>query len=336
LLNLLNDILDLSKIEAGKIELEMGVFEPEQLVRETRNLFSGSAASKDIQIECLWHGASGQRYRADAYRIRQMLSNLAGNAVKFTARGSVCVESREIERREKTALLEFAVTDTGVGIATEKQSELFQPFAQADNSTTREFGGTGLGLSIVRSLARLMGGDAGLDSQAGVGSRFWFRIEAGIVQPGEESRQAERPMTSVAYRTRKEARILVVEDNAVNRKVIESLLAKLDLRVELANDGQQAVEAVTQSDMPDVILMDIQMPVMDGLQATRLIRAWERQNGHGRRIPIVAMTANAFESDRLECLAAGMDEFLSKPYRFEELDALLGKLIPAANVAQET
>ena len=328
LLNLLNDILDLSKIEAGKVDLESAVFEPAQMVRETRNLFSGSATNKDLKLDAIWHGEPGQRYRADAYRVRQMLSNLASNAVKFTARGAVMIEAREIERHATSALLEFSVTDTGIGVPPEKLQDLFKPFAQADSSTTREFGGTGLGLSIVRSLSRVMGGDAGVDSESGSGSRFWFRIQAKAVAAHEESRQTVRDQAICGGLCRG-ARVLVVEDNAINRKVIESLLNRLGMSISHAGDGQAAVDAVTSGEaMPDVILMDVQMPVMDGLQATRLIRAWERQSGHALPVPIVAMTANAFESDRLECIAAGMNEFLSKPYRFEELEALLAKLLP--------
>ncbi len=327
LLNLLNDILDLSKIEAGKVVLEPAVFESEQLMREICHLFSGSAASKELGLDAVWHGEAGQRYRADAYRLRQMLSNLVSNAVKFTARGAVTVEGREIADQGDGVVLEYSVRDTGIGIADDKQRELFQPFAQADSSTTREFGGTGLGLSIVHSLSRLMGGDAGVESTLGQGSRFWFRIRAERVAKGEESRSGERPQPTGAVPSG--LQVLVVEDNAVNRKVIESLLVKLALKVSHAHDGQQAVDAVTGGAVPDVILMDIQMPVMDGLQATRMIRAWERQSARGQPIPIVAMTANAFESDRQECLAAGMNAFLSKPYRFEALVEVLGTLAAA-------
>jgi len=324
LLNLLNDILDLSKIEAGKMVLEPAVFAPDQLIREVGHLFSGSATSKDLQLQCEWHGGAGQRYRADVYRLRQMLANLVSNAIKFTTRGSVTIEGRERRRGDGSAVLEFSVRDTGIGIAADKQAVLFEPFAQADSSTTREFGGTGLGLSIVQSLAHLMGGEVGVESVPGQGSRFWFSCETETVAAGQDARQGER--VSATDGVCRGMRALVVEDNAVNRKVISSLLAKLEVAVSIVEDGQQAVDAVIGGAVPDVILMDIQMPVMDGLQATRLIRAWERQNGHTPPIPIVAMTANAFDSDRQECQAAGMDDFISKPYRFEALAAMLARL----------
>ncbi|WP_218122820.1 hybrid sensor histidine kinase/response regulator [Propionivibrio dicarboxylicus] len=324
LLNLLNDILDLSKIEAGKMVLEPAVFAPDQLIREVGHLFSGSATSKDLQLQCEWHGDAGQRCRADVYRLRQMLANLVSNAIKFTPSGSVTIEGRECGRGDGAALLEFSVRDTGIGIAADKLAALFEPFSQADNSTTREFGGTGLGLSIVQSLAHLMGGEVGVESVPGQGSRFWFTCETETVAAGQEARQGER--VSTADGVCRGMRALVVEDNAVNRKVISALLAKLEVAVSIAEDGQQAVDAVVGGAVPDVILMDIQMPVMDGLQATRMIRAWERQNGNTPPIPIVAMTANAFDSDRQECQAAGMDDFISKPYRFEALAAVLARL----------
>ena len=333
LLSLLNGILDLSKIEAGKIHLETADFEPEQLLRETQTLFSGSALSKELMLEYRWVGG-GQRYCADAYRLRQMLSNYVGNAIKFTAKGGILIKGEEIERNKDSALLEFSVTDTGIGVPVEKQKLLFLPFAQADSSTTREFGGTGLGLSIVQGLAELMGGEVGVESESGKGSRFWFRVRAGIVPEGADSRHVERKVESVAGHGRMSGRVLVAEDNAINRKVVESLLSKLGVTIVVAMDGQQAVSRVTAGDVPDIILMDVQMPVMDGLEATRRIREWESQNQGQKPVPIVAMTANAFESDRQECLAAGMNDFLSKPFNFNELRALLCTWLPTHDDGQ--
>ena len=327
LLSLLNDILDLSKVEAGKLELAHGVFDPGQVVEETAALFAASARSKGLEIEVVWRGAAHQRYRADAMRVRQMLSNLLSNAVKFTAHGRVRLEVREIEHAGTTALLEFSVTDSGIGIPPEKLSLLFKAFSQADSSTTREYGGTGLGLSIVSSLAKLMGGEVGVESDAGKGSRFWFRIPADVLQTGEESRQVERPVETgrdTASPTAFGGNVLVVDDNLVNRKVVEALLKKLGVRAECLENGQEAVDAVLGGKRPDLILMDVQMPVMDGLEATKRIRQWEQDSPHPH-VTIVALTAGAFEEDRQHCIAAGMDDFLPKPIRMDELAAALGK-----------
>ena len=336
LLTLLNDILDLSKIEAGKIQIEATPFDPSQLLAETRALYSESAHSKELRLECQWHGVPGQRYRSDPHRLRQMLFNLVGNAIKFTPAGEVRVEAAEIERdgegEGKCALLEFSVSDTGIGIPAEKLELLFLPFSQADNSTTREFGGTGLGLSIVHTLAKLMGGETGVSSTPGQGSRFWFRIRAGIVANGEDSRLADRSSVAAAApavaQSGAGASVLVVEDDPVNRQIIKALLGKLGLRVVLANDGQQAVDAIVAGPAPDVVLMDIQMPVMDGYAATTLIRQREAASGLPR-LTIIALTANAFAEDRERCLSAGMDDFLSKPIAFDALVSMLGKWIPA-------
>ncbi|MFZ4536777.1 ATP-binding protein [Propionivibrio sp.] len=330
LLTLLNDILDFSKIEAGKIQLETTVFEPGQLVKETQALFSGLARNKDLQLAGQSQGnvQAGQRYQADAYRLRQMLSNLVGNAIKFTRQGNVRIGVAEVERDGETALLEFSVSDTGIGIPPEKLNLLFHSFSQADSSTTREYGGTGLGLSIVLSLAKLMGGDVGVESEHGKGSRFWFRIRAGIVPAGENSRAAERSVSEgpkpVIAPSCLGGHVLVVEDNLTNREVIEALLSKSSLCVSYVEDGQQAVDSVMRGDVPDVVLMDIHMPVMDGYLATARIRQWETENGRPR-LPIIALTADGFAEDRARCLAVGMDDFLAKPVDEDALELALGR-----------
>lgn len=327
LLTLLNDILDLSKIEAGKFQLDNTAVEPAQLVFDIQTLFGGAAKTKGLQLDCQWHGPAEQRYRSDAHRLRQMLSNLVGNAIKFTWQGRVCIEGREIEHDGESALLEFAVTDTGIGIAADKLELLFKPFSQADSSTTREFGGSGLGLSIVRSIAQAIGGDVGVESVAGQGSRFWFRIRATRVADGENCRMGERALASgvpaVADRPLHD-HVLVVEDNPVNGMVIEALLGKLGVHTTWVTDGQQAVDAITGGVQPDVILMDLNMPVMDGYTATQRLRQWAQDNARPR-LPIIALTADAFEEDRQRCLAVGMDDFLTKPVALEALKVALGK-----------
>ena len=328
LLALLNDILDLSKIEAGKIELENTVFAPAQLVRETQALFAGSARDKGLELRAHWRAAPTQRYRSDVHRLRQMLSNLVGNAIKFTAQGGVRIEGSEVERLGDSALLEFSVSDTGIGIPAEKIDLLFKPFSQADSSTTREFGGTGLGLSIVNSLAKLIGGDVGVDSVPGKGSRFWFRVRVEVVGAGVDRAVVvdagdDRAAAAMARPLRR-GHVLVAEDNAVNRLVIEAMLGKLGHRVSVKENGQEAVGAILNDEHFDLVLMDLSMPVLDGCGATEQIRRWEAENQRPR-LPIIAFTAGAFDEDRVRSLAAGMDDFLTKPVNRDALQGLLDK-----------
>jgi CheY-like chemotaxis protein/HPt (histidine-containing phosphotransfer) domain-containing protein len=326
LLTLLNDILDLSKVEAGKLDLEAKAFEPSQLLHEIRLLFSEAAVQKGLILSDAWSGPAWH-YLGDSHRLRQMISNLVGNAIKFTAQGSIRVEARELEARVDgdgnvlvgTAQVEFAVVDSGIGIAQDKQAQLFLPFSQADSSTTRKFGGTGLGLSIVRSLARLMGGDAGVESTLGQGSRFWFRIRLERVAAGTDNREVERPSSATAATSTLpvglSGHVLVVEDNRVNQRVIRALLDSLGVTCTVEEDGQQGVDAVMRAgnvDRPDVVLMDLQMPVLDGYGATAKIRTWEAENSFPR-LPIIALTADAFAEDQQHCIDAGMDDFLAKP-----------------------
>jgi len=330
LLALLNDILDFSKVEAGRLELESVVFEPAHLIHEIQLLFADSASRKGLQLQVAWHGQGSQRYRADPHRLRQMLANLVGNAIKFTSRGQIRIDAHEIIGADATVLLEFSVSDTGPGIPADKQEQLFQPFFQVDSSITRQFGGTGLGLSIVRSLARLMGGDVGLESTVGQGSRFWFRTRAVKVAPDEEIRQktligsANEPASLLPAQW--SGRVLVVEDNLVNSKVIAAMLTKLGITVTLATDGQQCFDRIIKGERPDLILMDIQMPVMDGYATARCIREWEAA-GQQPRLPIIALTAHAFEEDRQRCIAAGMDDVLTKPINIHALPGVLSKWI---------
>ncbi|MDD5296766.1 MAG: ATP-binding protein [Rhodocyclaceae bacterium] len=337
LLTLLNDILDFSKAEAGKFQIEATVFEPVQVMRETQALFAGAAEHKSLRLEFQWQGPAGQRYQSDSHRLRQMLSNLVGNAIKFTSRGQVLIEGREVARDEQgdSALLEFSVSDTGIGIAADKLELLFQPFSQADSSTTRQFGGTGLGLSIVKSLARLLGGDVGVASEPGKGSRFWFRLRAGIKPSGEDHRHERRPRHEDGRPVVPgfSGRILVIEDDKVNRKVVAALLAKLGMSVGLAENGQEGVDAITGGALPDLVLMDLHMPVLDGYAATTRIRQWETEQGRPR-LPIVAFSADVLQEGLHRYLDVGMDDFLSKPIELGALKSMLGKWLgPAADRA---
>ncbi|MBK5914467.1 ATP-binding protein [Rhodocyclus purpureus] len=336
LLGLLNDILDLSKAEANRIELEPTVFDPAALLDEIRRLYGEPAARKKLSIDAAWNGPGGQPYVGDAQRLRQMLANLVNNAIKFTERGAVRIAARELSRDEHGALLEFEVVDTGIGIPADKQSLMFQPFTQVDSSTTRQYGGSGLGLSIVHRLALLMGGEVGVDSRFGQGSRFWFRVRVALPDVDAKSTPASPAGPGEAFvpRAASSARVLVVEDNAVNRRVVEAMLTRFGLSVCMAEDGRQGFDCLLRGEMPDLVLMDVQMPVMDGYAATRAIRLWEAEHGR-RRLPIVALTADAFEKDRQDCLAAGMDDFLTKPLAIDKLAAVLEKWLPGGTISPQ-
>lgn len=339
LLLLLNDILDFSKIEAGKLTLETVAFDAYAVVTDIAALFGETAHTKGLRLEQFERGTAGVRYLGDPLRLRQMVSNLVGNAIKFTEAGFVLLQVCEIERQEDWAVLEFSVSDSGIGLAPEQKNLLFQPFCQADSSTTRNFGGTGLGLSIVRGLSQAMQGDVGVDSALGKGSRFWFRVRLALETHSSLSETPSTPLTAAAPDLTSmdpspvecaaantiRARILVAEDNNVNRMVITALLksmARFAFDLTIMHDGQQALDWVTQGGAPDVVLMDLQMPVLDGLDTTVQIRQWEAVHKHAP-VPIIALTANAYEEDRHRCMAAGMNDFLAKPLDISKLEAIL-------------
>ena len=460
LLGIINEILDFSKIEAGKLAIERVEFELRETIEEAVELFIEQAEKKRLSLTCFLPAEIPNRAVGDPTRLRQVLLNLVGNAVKFTQRGEVTVWLHLLAQDARTLTLKCAVTDTGIGIHPDAQARLFSPFSQADGSTTRRFGGTGLGLAIVKQLAQLMGGDVGVTSTPGHGSTFWFTVQLGCAAPRDSSQSAsdqflsgmrvlivdgnpanlfalnahltswgaetisadsgapalgiltqyanahtpidlaildiqlpdmdglmlaraikadpllrrvdllvhssgesqapegatdplgfvawlQKPVRqsrlrdclrryrqgyaagtpAVAPKPRAPAapggRVLLVEDNPVNREVATGLLALLGYHVDSAEDGQQAIE-VSAADAYDVILMDCQMPVMDGFTATATIRERERQT-QAARIPIIALTANAMEGDRDRCLAAGMDDYLSKPFSQQSLSEILAR-----------
>ena len=326
LLAILNDVLDLSKIESGRIQLEHTDFSLVELLEQTRALVAVAAQDKglalDVDIQNL-----PDNLRGDPTRLRQALLNFASNAIKFTEQGRVVLRARRREGPEDAAHchVRFEVEDTGIGIANDQIDRLFQVFEQADASTTRKYGGTGLGLAITRRLAHLMGGEAGAHSVLGQGSVFWFDVVLAPAQSELTTAQAlARPAALDAAAElalhHGQAHLLLAEDNPINREVALALLEGLGLHVEVAEDGQQALDKA-RSTAYDLILMDMQMPILDGLAATRAIRALPE----GRRMPILAMTANAFAEDRTACLDAGMDDFVSKPVDPEVLYATLLK-----------
>ena len=321
LMAIIDDILDVSKIEAGKLEIEESDFDLRRLLQDTLRPFMPSANEKGVALGATVSNSIPEAVRGDRLRLRQVVSNLVSNAVKFTSIGSVNVCVRVWGDN-----LLFEITDTGIGIPEDRRAQLFEPFIQADASTTRRYGGTGLGLAICRQLVTLMGGDIGVTASQGGGSRFWFSIP--LVAAAAVSEPVVTNLEKRAMRTSGTGRkVMVVEDNPVNRKVAVGMLEHLGYTVEIAVDGVEAA-SLFQPGAFDAILMDCQMPRMDGYDATRAIRAQES----GSRTPIVAMTASAMASDRERCFAAGMDDFLSKPIGTEKLGATLNNWIgePAA------
>jgi signal transduction histidine kinase/CheY-like chemotaxis protein len=327
LLTLLNDILDLSKIESGTQTLGAGMVNPVELLLNTQALFANNAMAKDLKLSVQWNGPHGRRYRGDANRLQQMLSNLTNNAIKFTAMGEVRIEATELSQVDGFAGVEWAVQDTGMGIPLQKMPLLFRPFSQVDDSTTRQYGGTGLGLSIVKSLAQLMGGEVGVDSQEGEGARFWIRLRLDVMTDAVDLSELDTghrtglmPQDSSQQMS---GRVLVVEDNRVNQQVICAMLNQLGFEVIAVDNGQLAVERVMQeADTISAILMDVQMPVLDGYEATRQIRDWESFQGRSA-LPIIAVTADAFIEDQARCRDAGMDHFLPKPIKLSALSEAL-------------
>jgi signal transduction histidine kinase/DNA-binding response OmpR family regulator len=323
LLTLLNDILDLSKIEAEKLELYPLSLSPVGLAHEALALFTEAAHAKNLVLKVTTTLDAHEQFMADPIRLRQMLSNLLNNAVKFTSRGEIFLTLEVVTDGDAGTLLEYAVTDTGIGIAQDKIQQLFQTFSQVDDSTTRQFGGTGLGLSIVRNLALMMKGEVGVSSTPGEGSRFWFRFQATRVPVPLPLAPAAGPATPSLLK----GHVLVAEDQAMNRLVVGMFLTRLGLTAHMVEDGQQAVDLYQSGERFDCILMDMRMPLLNGLDATRQIRQWEKAVSQSR-CPIVAWTANAYEEDHLSCREAGMDDFLVKPIDASALRETMTRWLP--------
>jgi len=328
LLSILNDILDFSKIEAGKMEIELRPFDLPKAIEETAGLFQQQFVSKGVALIVKIASELPHQVMGDAGRVQQVLRNLVGNAMKFTEQGRVRVEVSQ-ETRNGTAQIYFSVEDTGIGIPAQKVDVIFDSFTQADASTTRRFGGTGLGLAISKRLVNMMGGMMGVNSEPGTGSTFWFTLPLalpaetqGAAPVPEDRAEGLRAFTAPGSPSRAiaplefaDVQVLVVEDNAVNQKLARWILEKMGCRVDVADDGKVGVEMAMQQSYA-AIFMDCQMPQMDGFEATREIR---RREGSGPRRAIVAMTANAMRGDREKCLAAGMDDYISKPISKNDL-----------------
>jgi len=321
LLTIINDILDFSKIEAGKMAFEKIDFDLREAISSSAALLSPRASAQGLALTSFVEDRIPALVGGDPSRLRQILLNLMGNAVKFTADGIVTVEVREVESTPSSMKLKFSVRDTGIGISETAQKNLFQSFTQANASTTRKFGGTGLGLAICRRLIELLGGEIGVTSCLGKGSTFWFTMPFEKLQPNVSVPAPSRAPAMVAPVAPSGIKVLLAEDNKVNQMVGVKLLKRLGFEVDVAETGDQAVEAWKRNRYT-IILMDCQMPETDGYKATEMIRDYEREHGlaHTR---IVAMTAHAMQGDRELCLASGMDDYLSKPVNVADLQAKL-------------
>jgi PAS domain S-box-containing protein len=321
LLGIINDVLDVSKIEAERMSIEAVDFPLSQVLQGVQAMAMQAAADKGLQLDlALPPALAARRFRGDPLRLTQVLLNLVGNAVKFTPAGSVKLHAEVTAETAAQATLRMAVADTGIGIEPEVQPRLFMPFEQADSSMARRFGGTGLGLALCKRLVSMMDGQIGVDSRPGAGSTFWFTV---TLQVADDVAPRPAAADSAQQRLRDAhagAHVLLVDDEPVNREVLGSLLELAGLRVAFAEDGLQAV-AMARATRFDLVLMDMQMPHLDGLQATRQIRA----GSASAQVPIVALTASAFDDDRRSCLAAGMDDHLAKPVDMAQLYQTLAR-----------
>ncbi|HTB46285.1 MAG TPA: ATP-binding protein [Acetobacteraceae bacterium] len=349
LLALIDDVLDLSKIEAGKVELENAPFHLPSLMHDTLLMFASQAEAKGLRLTASVSDALNLMVRGDPHRLRRVLTNLVANALKFTSEGGVAIRMNAVGRDVEQVLLHCEVADTGIGIPETKQQAIFEAFSQADSSTTRRYGGTGLGLSIARQLCHLMRGEIGVKSVPGAGSTFWFRVRLetapGVPLPApaaretrERSKGSGRTFVSAAQRSFEAAlarlgrgmiHILLVEDNPISMRVTQALLESIGCRVTPARNGLEALAAYRDG-MFDIVLMDCQMPDMDGYEAARAIRQLEASRGPAT--PIIALTANALVGSREASLAAGMDDQLTKPLTLAELsNRILQWLAPVSS-----
>lgn len=342
LLSILNNFLDFSKVDANKLPLEAVRFKLVDIVGSVESLWRQQAQEKNISLTSSIDANVPEWYTGDATRLKQIINNLVSNAHKFTDQGRIDIGVSCVKRIKDDVTLRFEISDTGVGIPTGSQQWIFEAFSQANESTTRHYGGTGLGLPISQQLVELMDGELWLNKSSEAGSTFCFMVVLKeTTQPinvVEEVSvpilfQASRPLTSLTTKS-----VLIVEDNIINQKIAVKMVKKAGYHVEIANNGEEALEMWYENPF-DLILMDCQMPIMDGYEATRLIRHDEARqrngydkNGHDNTmkppVPIIAVTANALAGDEEKCLACGMDEFVSKPITVEKINEILGKWLP--------
>jgi PAS domain S-box-containing protein len=334
LLSLINDVLDFSKIEAGKLDFEIIDFKLVNVLKDVENILQPRVNEKGLELKIFHEPAIPKILRGDPNRLKQVILNLANNAVKFTEKGHVHIVVKLLQKNKRNIPLKFEVRDTGIGIPKKGRDRLFKEFSQVDASTTRKYGGTGLGLSISKLLTQMMNGSIGVESQFGKGSTFWFTAEFGAAEDKGKTIVSGSPMDQYQMdflaRIEEDLSVLLVEDNKINQKIARFNLEKVGYTVDVAENGYDAVMKYKDGNF-DLVLMDVLMPVMNGIKATEHIRAIEsyrnKKNGSSKHIPIVALTANAMKGDRDTCLAAGMDAYISKPFKQKDLVELLRKLV---------
>jgi signal transduction histidine kinase/ActR/RegA family two-component response regulator len=332
LLKIVNDILDFSKVEAGKLRLEHTVFNLKQCLQETVTSFAARASEKGLDLRQSVAPGTPEILEGDPGRLRQILVNLLENALKFTYSGTVTVSICALAQKESDITLRFSVADTGIGIPKQEHAQIFEAFAQAERSLTKKFGGTGLGLTICSELAALMKGRIWVESELGKGSNFYFTATFGM--PEKQVEPVTRSASANALLGEISMNVLLVEDNAINQRLALRLLEKHGHQVTVAGNGREALQTLERLDWNfDAVLMDIQMPEMDGLETTREIRRLESSGN--RHLPIVAVTAHALKRDRERCLAAGMDDYVSKPIDTGRLLALLQNIGAQKSVSAE-
>jgi len=320
LLNTVNDILDYSRIEAGKIQFEKKIFNLGKMINDTINLFNVSTENMGLLIEAYIGNDVPDNLVGDSFRLNQIISNLIGNAVKFTQRGGIKIFVNNINVQEsKQVKLEFAVKDTGIGIPHDRMDTLFNSFSQVDSSNTRVYGGSGLGLSISKGLVEKMGGEIWVESIEGEGSSFYF---TSMFEKTVEQIDYIEPAAVMHVKEQRDISILLVEDDAVSRTVMEKFAERKGWKVTIAENGKQAFDIFNQNSF-DIVLMDVQMPVLNGYETTRIFRGLE--SSKGIHTPIIAITAFALKGDREKCLEAGMDDYLSKPVDVNEFYEMVEK-----------
>lgn len=330
LLRVINDILDFSKLEAGRMELENIPFSPKSLIEEITAFFEPKAQEKGITLKPIFRNEIPPLVLADPNRLRQILMNLVGNAMKFTQTGEIVVALEAHPMRHDAPehrQLHFSVKDTGIGIPENVMPHLFSPFTQADSSHARRYGGTGLGLAVCRKLVKLAGGEIGVESSIRHGSKFWFTVpvkSTDSITVGLSQFERQQPHLTATSNATKGLRVLIADDHRINQLLATMQLEELGCHVDTAGDGKDVLNLIARKDF-DIILMDCQMPELDGYETTRIIRARQRNN---LRTPIIAVTANALDEDHATCLEAGMDDFLPKPYTQNQLKEILLKWVP--------
>ena len=321
LVSIINDILDFSKIESGQIQLENINFNLHNKIDDTYKLLKHKAENKNLKLDIKIDTSVPTFIVGDSLRLKQIFINLVNNAIKFTEKGSVVLEVSTVSNDGNTVKLNFNVIDTGIGVSEQGKTKLFKEFSQTDASISRKHGGTGLGLSISKNLAKMMNGDIGVTSEEGKGSIFWFTAVFKIGEKSDEKDESKN-IQDEGLSTKRKLKILLAEDNKINQRVAIVNLKNLGHKVDLANNGKEAVE-LFKKNLYDIVLMDIMMPVMDGIESTRLIREIQDNQAIKKGIPIVAMTANALKGDREKLLAQGMNSYISKPFSRDQLKVVL-------------